>query len=149
MTSSRASPSSWQAVADWQVLARLRVTPSGGIAPAVQTFTLERQEDTFRLVIVERNGFTRQQTRRRIPISSAIATERLETLRKLTVPAYPISPGVCDGEQLELTVEGESSRLTVSWWTIAPQCAEGLSEFAQWLRDVGSRQREDQEGGND
>lgn len=136
-------------MADRDVLARLRVTPSGGTAPAVETFTLERREDSFRLIIVERNGFTRQQTQRRVPISSAIATERLETLRKLTVPAYPISPTVCDGEQLELTVEGESSRLTVSWWTLAPKGAEGLAEFAQWLRDVGSNQKEVQKGGND
>lgn len=70
-------------------------------------------------------------------------------LRQLTVPAYLTSPAVCDGEQLELTVEGESSRLTVSWWTLAPKGAEGLAEFVHWLRDVGSRQREDQEGGND
>ena len=119
------------------------------MAPTVETFTLERREDSFRLVIVERNGFTRQQSRRRVPISTAIAEERLGTLRQLTVPAYPISPAVCDGEQLELTVEGESSKLTVSWWTLAPIGAEGLAEFAHWLRDVGSRKREDQERGND
>lgn len=136
-------------MADWHVLARLRVTPSWGVGPAVEIFTLERQEDKFRLVIVERNGFTRQQTRRRVPISTAIAEERLGTLRQLTVPAYPISPAVCDGEHLELTVEGESSRLTVSWWTLAPKGAEGLAEFAHWLCAVGSRKREDQEGGND
>lgn len=119
------------------------------MAPTVETFTLERREDSFRLVIVERNGFTRQQTGRRVPISTAIAEEHLGMLRQLTVPAYPISPAVCDGERLELTVEGESSKLTVSWWTLAPKGAEGLAEFAHWLRDVGSRKREDQERGND
>jgi hypothetical protein len=70
-------------------------------------------------------------------VLAAEAQEQLVRLRRLTVPAYPVSPLVTDGEHLELTVEGQSSSLTLNWWTIAPDGAEGLAEFANWLRIAG------------
>lgn len=33
-------------------------------------------------------------------------------------------------------IEGEYSALTLGWWTIAPEGAEGVSEFADWLRET-------------
>lgn len=122
---------------DLQVLARLRVTPAGGATPSSQAYTLQRLQNSFRVLVVERNGDSKRQTRRYVPVAAAEAQEQLASLRRLTVPAYPVSQRVTDGERLELTVEGQSSSLTLNWWTIAPDGAEGLVEFANWLRIAG------------
>lgn len=68
---------------------------------------------------------------------AAEAQEQFARLKRLTIPAYPVSPLVSDGEHLEVTVEGQSSSLTLSWWTIAPDGAEGMAAFANWLRIAG------------
>lgn len=120
-----------------QAIARLRVTPAGGATPSSHAYTLQRLQDSFRILVVERDGVSKRQTRRNVPVLAAEAQEQLVRLRRLTVPAYPVSPLVTDGEHLELTVEGQSSSLTLNWWTIAPDGAEGLAEFANWLRIAG------------
>lgn len=122
---------------DLQVFARLRVTPAGGVTPISQTYTLQLQHDTFRILFVERDGVSKRHTRRYVTLAAAEAQEQLARLQRLTIPAYPVSPVVSDGEHLEVTVEGHSSSLTLSWWTIAPDGAEGLAEFAHWLRIAG------------
>ena len=63
----------------------------------------------------------------------------METLRNATLPAFPISPLVCDGEYVELRVCGTYANLTLGWWTIAPDGAEAYADFAAWLRDVGAQ----------
>ena len=124
-------------MSDLQVFARLRVTPAGGFTPSSQAYTLQRLQDTFRILVVKRDGVSKRQTRRYVPVAAAEALKQLAQLQRLTVPAFPVSPLVTDGEHLELTVEGQSSSLTLSWWTIAPDGAEGLAEFANWLRIAG------------
>lgn len=81
-------------------------------------------------------------------ISEAEVQDRLTALKQATVPALPISPQVCDGEYVELTVEGECSTLTLGWWTLPPQGAERLAEFADWLRDEGLGYGEAEESSN-
>lgn len=61
-------------------------------------------------------------------------TKKLHDLRKINVPAFPVSPLVMDGEYVELTIFGEHSTLSLGWWTIAPEGAEGICEFSEWLR---------------
>ena len=122
---------------DLQVIARLRVTLAGGVTPISQTYTLKRQQDTFRILVVERDGISKRQTRRYVPVVALEAQEQLARLQRLTVPAFPVSPLVSDGEHLELTVEGQSSSMTLAWWTIAPDGAEGMAAFANWLRIAG------------
>lgn len=122
---------------DRRVLVRLRVTPCGGLERITYVFSLEQIDSAYSVSVVERNGLTRKQLRRRVTVSTALAQERLAELRQLTVPAFPVSPMVCDGEYIELTVEGECSSVTIGWWTIAPEGADGIANFADWLRATG------------
>jgi hypothetical protein len=123
-------------MADRRVLARLRITPCGLFEPITHTMTLEQIDSAYRIAVVERNGLTRKQTRRRVAVSATLVQARLVALKQGTVPAFPVSPLVCDGEYVELKIEGEYSSLTLGWWTIAPEGAEGVSEFADWLRET-------------
>ena len=132
-------------MADRRVLARLQITPCGLFEPIIQTITLEQVDAAYCVAVIEQNHLTRKQSRRRVDVSEALAQERLAALKQLTVPAFPVSPMVCDGEYVELQVEGEYSTLTIGWWTIAPEGAEGVAEFADWLREVGLGRDEDEE----
>lgn len=76
--------------------------------------------------------------RRRVEVDALEAEQRLAQLRKCRVPAWPESPQVCDGAYVELTVHGVGSTLTLGWWTLAPEGAEGFARFAQWLEDFSS-----------
>jgi hypothetical protein len=58
---------------------------------------------------------------------------QLDHLKQLSIPAYPISPQICDGSYWKLTIKGEFSSLSLGWWTAAPQGAERLADFAEWL----------------
>lgn len=135
-------------MADRRVLAQLRITPCGLFEPIIQTITLEQVDAAYRVAVIERNRLTRKQSRHRVDVSAALVQERLAALKQLTVPAFPVSPMVCDGEYVELQVEGEYSTLTIGWWTIAPEGAEGVAEFADWLREAGLG-CEEQEDGDD
>ena len=118
-----------------QRIARLRVRPSFGLlseAPGY-TLTLLRVAVGYRLEAISL-GKPRQ--RRKVDVDAVDAERWLAALKKATVPAFPCSPMVCDGEYLELTVEGECSTLTLSWWTIAPTGAEVVEEFANWMRSL-------------
>ena len=70
-------------------------------------------------------------------ISAVAVQEQWDALKTCTVPAFPVSPMVSDGEYVELTIEGEQSTLTLGWWTIAPEGAEPVAAFADWLREEG------------
>ncbi len=135
-------------MANRTVVARLRITPCGLFEPITQTITLEQIDAAYRVAAIERNGLTRKQSRHYVDVSPVLVEERLAALKKLTVPAFPVSPMVCDGEYVEMQVEGEHSTLTIGWWTIPPEGAEGVAEFADWLREVGLGREEEQEDGN-
>lgn len=124
-------------MADRRVFARLRITPCGLFDSSAHTITLEQIDGAFFIAVVERDLRTRKQSRRRMAISAAAVQEQWDALKKCTVPAFPVSPMVCDGEYVELTIKGEQSTLTLGWWTIAPEGAQPVATFADWLREEG------------
>ena len=135
-------------MADRIQLARLRITPSWGVHPLpVTTLRLVQSGGEYYIEVCVQTGRSRKSSR--VVVSSLEVKNWLERLRKATVPAFPVSPMVCDGEYVELQVEGEYSTLTIGWWTIAPEGAEGVAEFADWLHEAGLGCEEDQEGGNE
>lgn len=119
------------------VVARLRVTPSMGVENTEETITLEQVDADYRVVVKRKDGSLKQQ-RHVVAVSPVLVSKRLAALKKLTVPAFPTSPMVCDGAHVEMHLNGENSTVTISWWTIPPKGAEGLAEFADWLYEVGS-----------
>ncbi len=133
---------------DRRVIARLRITPCGLFEPVTHTISLQQLNADYRLEVVERNGLTKKQSRWLIEVGTTEVQEQLASLQKATVPAFPVSPLVCDGEYVELMVEGAFSTLTLGWWTIAPQGAEQFSEFADWLREAGLGRDEEQDDEN-
>ena len=129
-------------MADRVQLARLRITPSGGAFPLpVHTVVLTKQGQQYRVETIEQHGRARKTWRIEVPATEAV--EKLQGLKLATVPAFPISPLVCDGEYVELTINGEFSALTLGWWTIAPEGAQTLSDFAEWLRALGLPSQDD------
>jgi len=131
-----------------RVLARLRIKPCGMFDRdrGITTICLEQRDAAFSISVLERGSMTRQQLRRCVAVDGALAQERLARLKQSTVPAFPVSPIVCDGSYVELMIEGEFSRLTLGWWTIAPDGAEAVADFADWLEEIGlprERGRED------
>lgn len=126
-------------------IARLQITPSGLFEPIVHTITLEQSEGIYCVLINEWNGLTKEGFQHRFYLHTVEVEERLADLKQVTVPAFPVSPLVCDGEYLELQIYGEHSHLTIGWWSIAPKGADGAADFAYWLRDVGLGSEDDWE----
>jgi len=122
---------------DSKTLIRLRIVPCGLFEPVSHTMTLVRLADSYRLNVVERNGISKKQRRWRVDLVASEVDSRLAALRQTTVPAFPVSPMVCDGEYIEMTVEGDYSTLALGWWTIAPEGAEVFAEFSDWIREAG------------
>ncbi|OAI02235.1 hypothetical protein A1353_17145 [Methylomonas methanica] len=132
---------------DRRELACLRITPSGYFQPAAtHKLTLVQQGDNCWIETAEQLGRKRKQSR--TSVAPETVAQQLELLRNASIPAFPISPLVCDGEYEELTIHGEFSNLTLGWWTIAPAGADGLAEFAGWLRGLGLPDEDDQEDDN-
>ena len=122
-------------MADTVELARLRITPSCGCFPlAVHLLKLLRRGDAYHIQVTEQQGQSRKRWRVAVPTEEV--TRQLDLLRRSSLPAFPVSPLVCDGEYVELTIHGEFSNLTLGWWTIAPDGAESLNDFADWMRKL-------------
>lgn len=122
---------------DKRILATLRVTPMLS-AGEVWTYRFtERAGDYW--IDVRQRGYVAKPARRRVAVASAEAEAWLAQLRSATVPVYPVSPAVLDGEYLELTIAGEFAELCLSWWTVAPRDSEILEQFARWLRAETAR----------
>lgn len=131
-------------MADRLELARLRIRPAswGAVAPIqVHTVRLVGEGEEFRIETTEQTDHKRK--RWWVTVSPGEATRQLDLLRKATVPAFPVSPLVCDGEYVELTIHGKYSDLTLGWWTMAPWGADALANFADWLRKLGLPGEED------
>lgn len=69
-----------------------------------------------------------------VALQPAEVSERLRALRAARVPAWPDGAQVLDGEYIELTLMGDNAQLTLGWWSVAPEGAEVLAEFADWMR---------------
>jgi hypothetical protein len=101
----------------------------------VHTVALVQQGQQCRLETIEQLGRARKSWR--IEVSPDDVAEKLQALRNATVPAFPVSPLVLDGEYVELTIRGEYSDLRLGWWTHPPFGADALADFADWLRKLG------------
>ena len=122
-------------MADRIELARLKITPVWGILPLpAYKLTLVQQGTDFRVEACEQTGRLRKLWRVSVPPDEV--TQHLNALRKATLPAFPVSPLVCDGEHVELTIRGEGSDLTLGWCTASPFGADALAGFADWLRKL-------------
>ena len=115
---------------DRRELACLRITPSWGLTPLpTYKLNLVQQGDNCWIETVEQLGRKRKQ--KRTSVAPEVVAQQLERLRNATIPAFPISPLVCDGEYEELTIHGEYSTLTLGWWTMSPFGAEALADFCR------------------
>ncbi len=114
-------------------LAKLKLTPSGLFDRLQLTIYLVESRGRFQLRALERHLVDNRQKRWRVNVAADIAEQQLAALRTATIPALPVSPVVCDGEFIELTVYGQQSTLTLGWWTISPDGAETLGAFADWM----------------
>ena len=88
--------------------------------------------------MVERDVVTRRRSQRRVPIGAGLVERKLAELRRMMVPAFPVGPTVCDGEYVELEIEGENSTLKLGWLSVAPDGAEDVAGFSDWLREIAS-----------
>jgi hypothetical protein len=109
----------------------LVITPAGPCPPTVHRIVLARLGEAHRLEVTERISETRR--RWTVEVSAEEVEQQFAVLKRSTVPAFPVSPMVCDGAYYELTIPGEFSELRLSWWTIAPEGAWELADFADWL----------------
>ncbi|MDT8445188.1 MAG: hypothetical protein RQ722_12910 [Desulfuromonadales bacterium] len=114
-------------------LARLTVTPSFG-AFSLAKLRLKLIQQGNKCIVEETEQQGRSSKRHRIMVPLEEVTQRFHDLKKVNIPAFPVSPLVMDGEYVELTIFGEHSTLSLGWWTTAPEGAEGIREFAEWLR---------------
>jgi len=79
----------------------------------------------------------RSQSRQSFKVNREAANREVLKLKQAKIPAFPKSPLVCDGEYVELCIHGEYADLTLGWWTVAPDGAESLADFADWMRSIG------------
>jgi len=114
-----------------RMLATLVITPAGPCLPTVHRIVLARVGEGYRLEVTEKTLEGRR--RGTVDVASDEVERRLAALRRATVPAFPVSPEVCDGSHYELTIAGVHSELRLSWWTIAPDGTEDLAQFANWM----------------
>lgn len=114
-------------------VARIRIQSSWGTYPIpVHTIRLIQSGDIYRVVTIQKTGRERRTWDIDLPANEAI--RQLELLRTASVPAFPVSPPVCDGDFVELTVHGQLCDLTLNWSGDAPEGADALAAFAIWLR---------------
>jgi hypothetical protein len=107
-----------------------------------------RQGKTFRVETTEQRAGKRRRWRRQV--DADVIQQQLSRLREANLPAFPVSPMVCDGAYVQLTISGEHADLRLGWWTIAPKGAEVLADFADWLWKLGMPDSdEDQADGNE
>jgi len=119
-------------------IARLRSTACFVAAPLPeQTFELSKRPSGYRIAITDSHGQLNK--RWHIDVPAAEVEHQLELLRHATVPAYPVSDQVCDGEYVELWIQGECAQSNFGWYTAVPHGAEALGAFADWMRKRGGR----------
>jgi len=116
-------------------LARVRIRPSWGTFPLTnRSIALVQHVETYQIKTIKQPGKNRTVWQKEIPSIEVI--KRLDKLRSAKIPAFPISPSVCDGSYIELTIYGELSTVMLGWWTIAPDGADEVADFADWLCNI-------------
>lgn len=112
-----------------EVLAKLFIKPCGGSFPSENlTLRLVKTGNAFRVEGTIQAG--RKKSCKVVNVSTDEVLDQLEKITKATLPAFPISPMVMDGEYIELTIYGIQSDLTLNWWTVGPKDADVLIDFA-------------------
>jgi len=124
-------------------LACLRITPTMCVQQT-HTWTLLQIDNEYFVKAVLQMGRSRRSDKK--AIAPAEVKKQLDAVRASRIPAYPVSPDVCDGEYVELILEGEMATLTLGWWTIAPEGAEPLEKFSTWLRKQVNLPKDDDVG---
>ena len=123
------------------LLAKLFVQPMPSTIFEERTIKLVQIGNNFRLDVTIPKGHGRW----KVSLLPEEVQSQLAILKKATLPSFPISPLVCDGMYIEITIYGIQSDYTFNWWTIAPEGAEALDNFVEWLREKA----EPEEMGND
>jgi hypothetical protein len=90
--------------------------------------------DVYKVELISESEL--EKTTQLITVPNDEVETQLTLLKSATIPAFPVSQEVCDGGQVKLTIYGEMSELTISWWAAAPEGAEILEEFADWLENI-------------
>lgn len=70
---------------------------------------------------------------RQFKVPTADFDGQIAKLRDARIPAYPVTPEICDGSYIEVTIHGEHAQLSAGWWTAAPEGYDALDEFVDWL----------------
>lgn len=123
-----------QAVEISSYRAEMSITGCGMGPPASSHFELSRWGDAYRLTLKsEFDGF---HTETFCNVSAQDVDRQFGLLRNATVRAYPVSPLVCDGEYVEVTIHGEQAALTLGWWSEAPEGADQIFDFSDWMRQL-------------
>ena len=120
---------------DKQVIARLTIIPSWGPFPTKYRLRLLQTGDEF--LIEATTQLARNQSRKSFKVDKEAAHREVLKLKQAKIPAFPNGEMVCDGEYVELCIHGEYADLTLGWWTVAPNGAESLADFADWMRTIG------------
>lgn len=119
-------------------IAELIITPAmHSLSDPIPTYILNRFTDGCRLHTVM-NVCDQVLAVATVQVSEVDITTWVNRLKKIRVPAYPVSVVTADGSLIELTIFGEQSALKVSWWTQSPEGFELLGEFADWIEALGT-----------
>jgi hypothetical protein len=122
---------------DKQEIAELTITPSSGPGPPLPTYRLGLVQIGDEFLIEATRQLGESESRESLKVDREAANREVLKLKQAKIPAFPKSPLVCDGEYVELCIHGEYSDLTLGWWTVAPDGAESLADFADWMRTIG------------
>jgi hypothetical protein len=123
--------------------AEMTIAGCGLGPPATTHIELGRWGDAYRITC--KNEFDGQETETFCAVSVQEVDRQFNLLRKATVCAYAVSPLVCDGEYVKVTIHGEHADLTLGWWTVAPLGADEVFDFSDWMRRLIDPDVEDDE----
>ena len=116
------------------VVAKLCIMPSFGPFMQKDTIKLIETDNIYKAELINLSGDKRSRSLLTVPTEKV--QTMLDSLKNATIPAFPISPHVCDGELVELTIFGTNADVTLSWWSVGPEGAEEFVSFADWLRTI-------------
>ena len=69
---------------------------------------------------------------RKFKVAIADFDSQIAKLRDARIPAYPLTPKICFGSYIEVTIHGEHVELSTEWWTAAPAGYDALDNFEDW-----------------
>ena len=112
--------------------ASVKVTSSGPPPIFHSHFELTGWGDAYRITCKTNDGEKKTRSFRNVSVPEV--EQQFELLRNATICAYPSSPLVCDGEYVEVRIDGDFADLILGWWTIPPEGADAIADFSEWMR---------------